>query len=70
MFVIDRLPRKIRDFDSKGREIPLPLPLPVPVDCELPLTVKFPPQPLHSLRNEDSVPFQGTRIEFKQGFAE
>lgn len=35
---------------------------------ELPLVVRFPPQPLHSVRNEDRVPFHGTRIEFRQGF--
>ena len=63
VFVIDRLVR-LRDFDGDGREIPLP----IPDAFELPLTVKLPPQPLHYVRNEDSQPFHGTRIEFKQGF--
>jgi hypothetical protein len=62
--VIDRLPRRMRDYDGEGREIPLP----VQVGAELPLVAKFLPQPLHSVRNEDSVPFHGIRIEFKQGF--
>ena len=63
VFVIDRLV-KLRDFDASGKEIPLP----IPDKFELPLTVKFPPQPAHSVRNEDSVPFHATRVEFKQGF--
>jgi predicted metal-dependent enzyme (double-stranded beta helix superfamily) len=63
VFVIDRLP-KLRDFDGEGREIPLP----IPDKFELPLTVRLPPQPLHSVRNEDTVPFHGTRVEFKHGF--
>jgi predicted metal-dependent enzyme (double-stranded beta helix superfamily) len=64
VFVIDRLPRRMRDFDGDGQEIPLP----VEVGAELPLVVKFLPQPAHSVRNEDDIPFHGTRIEFKQGF--
>ncbi|WP_051328613.1 hypothetical protein [Geminicoccus roseus] len=64
VFVIDRLPQRMRDFDGQGREIPLP----VQADAALPLVVRFLPQPLHSVRNEDRVPFHGTRIEFKQGF--
>ena len=63
VFVIDRLV-KLRDFDGEGREIPLP----IPDKFELPLTVKLPPQPAHSVRNEDTVAFHGTRIEFKRGF--
>ena len=63
VFVIDRLV-KLRDFNGEGREIPLP----IPDKFELPLTVKLPPQPTHYVRNEDTVPFHGTRVEFKQGF--
>ena len=63
MFVIDSLVR-LRDFDAEGREIPLP----IPDKFEPPLTVRLPPQPLHYVRNEDSVAFHGTRIEFKKGF--
>ena len=63
VFVIDRLV-KVRDFDASGKEIPLP----IPDKFELPLTVKFPPQPAHSVRNDDSVPFHATRVEFKLGF--
>jgi predicted metal-dependent enzyme (double-stranded beta helix superfamily) len=64
VFVIDRLV-KLRDFDGEGREIPLP----IPDQFEPPLTVKLPPQPLHSVRNEDTLAFHGTRIEFKRGFS-
>ena len=64
VFVIDRLV-KLRDFDGAGNEIPLP----IPDEFELPLTIKMPPQPLHYVRNEDTRPFHGTRIEFKRGFA-
>jgi len=63
VFVIDRLVR-LRDFNGEGQEIPLP----IPDKFELPLTLKFLPQPAHSVRNEDTVAFHGTRIEFKQGF--
>jgi predicted metal-dependent enzyme (double-stranded beta helix superfamily) len=61
VFVIDSFGKKMRDFDSDGREIPLPL----PEKFELPLTVNMPPQPVHYVRNEDTVGFHGTRIEFK-----
>jgi predicted metal-dependent enzyme (double-stranded beta helix superfamily) len=64
VFVIDRLPKKMRDFDGEGREIPLP----IPDKFELPLTMRMPPQPLHSVRNEDTTVFHGTRVEFKKGF--
>jgi hypothetical protein len=64
VFVIDRFGKKMRDFDSDGREIPLPL----PERFELPLTVNMPPQPVHYVRNEDTIGFHGTRIEFKRGF--
>lgn len=64
VFVIDSLGNKMRDFDGDGREIPLPL----PDKFELPLTVNMPPQPVHYVRNEDTVGFHGTRIEFKRGF--
>lgn len=63
VFVIDRMV-KLRDFDGSGNEIPLP----VPEDYEPPLTARLIPQPLHYVRNEDTRPFHGTRIEFKQGF--
>jgi len=63
VFVIDRLV-KMRDFNGKGEEIPLP----IPDAFELPLTIRMPPQPLHFVHNEDSAPFHGTRVEFKQGF--
>ena len=63
VFVIDRLV-KLRDFNGQGEEIPLP----IPSDFELPLTVKLLPQPAHSVLNEDTTPFHGTRVEFKSGF--
>lgn len=65
VFVIDRLV-KLRDFDGEGREIPLP----IPPGVELPVMIKLPPQPPHSVRNEDTAAFHGTRVEFKQGFPE
>jgi hypothetical protein len=64
VFVIDSFV-KLRDFDGEGREIPLP----IPDKFELPLTVKIPPQPLHSVRCEDTVAFHGTRVEFKRGYS-
>jgi predicted metal-dependent enzyme (double-stranded beta helix superfamily) len=64
VFVIDRLV-KLRDFDGVGSEIPLP----IPDQFELPLTVKMLPQELHFVRNEDTRPFHGTRVEFKNGFS-
>jgi predicted metal-dependent enzyme (double-stranded beta helix superfamily) len=64
VFVIDAMPGKMCDFDATGREIPLP----IPEKYELPLTVRMPPQPVHYVRNEDSIGFHGTRIEFKRGF--
>ena len=63
VFVIDRLV-KLRDFDAGGREIPLP----IPDKFDLPLIVKFPPQPAHAVHNEDTATFHATRIEFKRGF--
>jgi predicted metal-dependent enzyme (double-stranded beta helix superfamily) len=65
VFVIDRLV-KLRDHDGTGREIPLP----IPDGFELPLTIRMPPQDLHFVRNEDTVPFHGTRIEFKHGYGD
>ena len=64
VFVIDSMV-KARDHDGEGNEIPLP----IPDEYEAPLIVKLPPQPLHYVRNEDSVTFHGTRVEFKNGFA-
>lgn len=61
VFVIDRLV-KLRDFDASGREIPLP----IPETITMPLIIEMPPQPTHCVRNEDTSPFHGTRIEFKQ----
>ena len=63
VFVIDSLV-KLRDFNGNGEEIPLP----IPNKFEPPLVVTLPPQPLHSVRNEDAVAFHGTRVEFKRGF--
>ncbi len=63
VFVIDSMV-KARDFDGEGNEIPLPF----PEDWDPPLTVRMMPQPVHYVRNEDGVPFHGTRIEFKRGF--
>lgn len=63
IFVIDRLV-PLRDFDADGREQQLP----IPAEFSLPLVLQMPPQPLHSVLNEGSTPFHGTRIEFKQGF--
>jgi hypothetical protein len=63
VMVFDRT-AKIRDFNGvTGAEIPLP-----PRDSlPLPLTIKFPPQPLHYVENCDTKPIHATRIEFKQG---
>ena len=30
--------------------------------------MKMPPQPVHYVRNEDTIGFHGTRVEFKRGF--
>jgi predicted metal-dependent enzyme (double-stranded beta helix superfamily) len=64
VFVIDRMVQ-VRDFNGvTGEEIPVP----VPKDAVFPITLKFPPQPLHYVQNVDTRPFHATRIEFKQGF--
>jgi predicted metal-dependent enzyme (double-stranded beta helix superfamily) len=64
VFVIDRMV-KLRDFNgATGQEIPPP----IPTDVELPIVVRFPPQPLHYTENVDTAPFHATRIEFKHGF--
>jgi hypothetical protein len=64
VFVIDSMVQLV-DFDGRtGKQIPLP----VPDTFEPPLTVKLLPQPPHFVRNIDSAPFHGTRIEFKRGF--
>jgi hypothetical protein len=64
VFVVDRLV-KVRDHDGvTGNEIPLPL----PDKLEFPVTLKFPPQPLHFVENIDDKPFHATRVEFKRGF--
>jgi hypothetical protein len=64
VFIVDRLV-KLRDFNgATGEEIPLP----IPKDVELPIVVRFLPQPLHYVENLDTKPFHATRIEFKQGF--
>jgi hypothetical protein len=64
VFVIDRMV-KVRDFNGATNE---EIPLPVPKDAVFPITLKFPPQPLHYVRNVDTKPFHATRIEFKHGF--
>ena len=53
---------KLRDFNGVTNE---EIPLPVPEDLVFPITLKFPPQPLHYVENIDT--FHATRIEFKQG---
>src|SRR5919205_1351542 len=59
VFVVDRLV-KVRDHDGvTGNEIPLPL----PDKLEFPVTLKFPPQPLHFVENIDDKPFHATRVE-------
>lgn len=63
IFVIDRLV-PLRDFDAEGREQQLP----IPPQFDLPLVLQMPPQPLHSVLNEGTSLFHGTRIEFKRGF--
>jgi predicted metal-dependent enzyme (double-stranded beta helix superfamily) len=64
IFVVDRLV-KLRDFNGvTGEEIPLP----IPKDVEFPITLRFPPQPLHYVENLDTRAFHATRIEFKKGF--
>jgi predicted metal-dependent enzyme (double-stranded beta helix superfamily) len=62
IFVIDRLVA-LRDFDEHGREQKLP----IPEQFDLPLVLQMPPQPLHSVLNEGTTAFHGTRVEFKQG---
>ena len=64
VFVIDRMV-KLRDFNGVTNE---EIPLPLPKDVEFPITVKFPPQPLHYVENLDTKPFHATRVEFKKGF--
>jgi hypothetical protein len=64
VFVIDRMV-KLRDFNGATHE---EIPLPVPKDVTFPITLKFPPQPLHYVENLDSKPFHATRVEFKNGF--
>jgi hypothetical protein len=64
MFVIDRMVR-LRDFNGVTNE---EIPLPVPKDTVFPITLKFPPQPLHYVENVDTSPFHATRVEFKRGF--
>lgn len=63
VFVIDRLV-PLRDFDVDGNEVQLPIP---PV-FDMPLVLQMPPQDLHSVLNEGTAPFHGTRVEFKHGF--
>jgi predicted metal-dependent enzyme (double-stranded beta helix superfamily) len=64
IFVVDRLV-KLRDFNgATGEEIPLP----IPKDVEFPITLRFPPQPLHYVENLDTRAFHATRIEFKKSF--
>jgi hypothetical protein len=64
VMIFDRT-AKIRDFDgATGVENMLP----PREDLPLPLTIKFPPQGLHYVRNCDTVPIHATRIEFKLGF--
>jgi hypothetical protein len=64
VFVIDRMV-KLHDFNGATHE---EIPLPLPKNVEFPITVKFPPQPLHYVKNTDTKPFHATRIEFKKGF--
>ncbi|MGK9165722.1 hypothetical protein KXR53_05465 [Inquilinus limosus] len=64
VFVVDRMV-KLRDFNGVSIE---EIPLPVPKDAVFPITLRFPPQPLHYVENVDTEPFHATRIEFKQGF--
>lgn len=63
VFVIDRLV-PLRDFDADGNEVQLPIP---PV-FDMPLVLQMPPQDLHSVLNEGTTLFHGTRVEFKHGF--
>lgn len=63
IFVLDRLV-PLRDFDAEGREVQLP----IPAQFDLPLVLKMPPQPPHSVLNVGDGMVHGTRIEFKQGF--
>jgi hypothetical protein len=64
VFVIDRIVT-LRDFNGVTNE---EIPLPNFKDLVFPITLKFPPQPLHYVENLDTKPFHATRIEFKQGF--
>lgn len=64
VMVFDRTAR-IRDFNGATRE---ENPLPPRENLPLPVTIKFPPQPLHYVENCDTRPIHATRIEFKHGF--
>jgi predicted metal-dependent enzyme (double-stranded beta helix superfamily) len=63
IFVIDQIV-PLRDFDAEGREVQLP----IPAQFDLPLVLRMPPQPPHSVLNEGTTTFHGTRVEFKEGF--
>lgn len=64
VMIFDRT-AKIRDFNgATGAENVLPPREGLP----LPLTIKFPPQPLHYVENCDTTPIHATRIEYKHGF--
>ena len=64
IMIINALPKMI-DYDKAGKEIPLP---PMPEKLELPLVLRLPPQPLHSIHDVDTKPFQAIRIEYKKGY--
>lgn len=64
VMVFDRT-AKIRDFNGATGEEKV---IPPREDQPMPLTIRFPPQPLHYVQNCDTRPIHATRIEFKQGF--
>jgi hypothetical protein len=65
VFVIHHV-EPIRDFDENGAEQPPPKAiLDAIAEGSLPLVVRMPPQPLHSVENLGNEAIRGVRIELK-----
>ncbi len=61
VMVVDSL-CKFVDYDQDGKEIKFPL----PEKPELPLVLRLPPQPVHSVHNVGQTPCSAIRVEFKK----